>query len=208
MGLFYLNGQTLNQIEPQLNSYVQQSLKQYQDSGALQLYEQKGVDRQEIEASFNRIAHTLVQHLPAIYFIQAAILIALTLYFAAQMARRRGIFKLQKRPFSQEVMPWQLAWLVIAGLALWLLGSADSVMRLTGSNLLVALAPIAAYFGLSIVFYGLNRMGPGRKAWSKALVIMLLFLLTKPILAFLALLGLFDSLLDYRKLRTDKEVSL
>lgn len=209
LGLFYISGDTgINQIEPQINSYVKESLQFYEDSGIFELYGEKGINRAEFESYIYQVVHTTVRHLPALYFLQATLIIVLTLYLASRLARRRGINRLEKQPFSREQMPWQIAWLVIAGLGLWLIGSSESTPRLIGSNLLAVMAPILAYFGLAVLVYKLNGLNRSKKSWITALIVITGIILTLPAIIFLTLLGLFDSLIDYRKLRTDKEVPL
>lgn len=207
LGVFYISGDTgINQIEPQINDYVRESLEVYEDSGLFEL--EGGINRGEFESSIYQVVHTMVRHLPALYFLQAVLIIVLTLYLASRVARRRGINRLQKQPFIREQMPWQIAWLVIAGLGLWLIGNNESTTRLIGSNLLAVMTPVLAYFGLSVLAYKLKRLARPKKTVITALVVVTGIILTLPAIIFLTLLGLFDSLIDYRKLRTDKEVPL
>lgn len=205
IGFMYFFTDSASQIEPQINTYVQETLNMYEDTGVFEFYAQKGIEREEIESAFYQLSRTIVKHLPALYYIQAALMVILALYLAALIARRRGITRLKKLPFLQEVMPWQLAWVVIAGLLFWLAGKEGSALRLLGSNLLVVLAPLLFYFGLAVLFYKVGRMNPRSKRWIIVIAVIILVVMTIPAFIFLALLGLFDSLIDYRKLRTDKE---
>lgn len=207
--LFYLNGDSgLKQLEPQIDHYVQESIELYEDTGIFERYAEQGLNRSEFESSMYKAVHVMVQHLPALYFLQAVVIMLLSLYLAFRLARNRGINQLQKRPFRCEQMPWQAAWLVIAGLGFWLAGSSGSILRLIGSNLLTIMTPILAYFGLSVLAYKLNQVNYPRKRWLIALIIIIAAIFTLPAVIFLTLVGLFDALIDYRKLRIDKEVPL
>jgi len=209
LGLIYLNGDNgITQVEHQINNYVKENLELYENSGAFELYRDTGMSEAEFESSLYKIVHVMVQHMPALYFLQTIMITAITLYLASRLARRRGLNRLEKRPFAGEQLPWQFAWVVIAGLGLWLTGQEESTMRLIGSNLLAVMAPVLAYFGLSVLAFKLNNVHPFRKPWLTVLIVITAIFLTLPVLIFLILLGLFDSLIDYRKLRTDKEVPL
>ena len=110
-----------------------------------------------------------------------------------------------KRPYDQEVMPWQLVWVVIAGLSLWLIGREEmSLVYYTGSNLLVVLVPIAVYFGLATVIYKLKQRKTSTRNWIITFLVIITVIFPLSAIIFLAVVGLFDSLLDHRKLRVEK----
>ncbi|HEX3011877.1 MAG TPA: DUF2232 domain-containing protein [Syntrophomonadaceae bacterium] len=208
IGFIYIDTDTAKQFNTKIDNYIKANLESYERSGIFELYDQQGIEKSQIEASFYKTAQAIVKHLPALYLLQAILLIVFTLYFASRLARYRGIHRLDKLPFTCEMMPWQIAWLVIGGLLFWLMGESGSNLQLVGSNVLTVLAPISAFFGLSVIAYKLNLLKPSSKRRGILILVILIIFLTIPAFIFLALLGLFDSLLDYRKLRTDKEVPL
>jgi hypothetical protein len=111
-----------------------------------------------------------------------------------------------KKPFGEEVMPWQFAWGLILALSLWLLDR-DNMTSIyyVGSNLLVIFGMIALYFGLSSLAYRWGIMNPRSRKWILTIFILASVSFPLPTIIFTGLLGLFDSLLDYRKVRKKEE---
>jgi len=80
-----------------------------------------------------------------------------------------------------------------------------SAIYYAGSNILLISVPIALYYGLAAIVYMIRRF---QKRTRKILVIVLVvlsLLFTASAIIFLTVIGLFDSLLDYRRLRTKEE---
>ena len=74
-----------------------------------------------------------------------------------------------------------------------------------GSNILWTLVPIAVYFGLATIVHKIA----GRRRSARVLIILGIIFLTLALplsaIIFLSIIGLFDSLVDFRKLRTGQE---
>lgn len=202
MGLIYLNtGEIgMTEMEAQLGSYLQDTL---QESGFFDIYEERGISNAEIE---ERLLSSIVRHLPAFYYLQAIMVVFFMLLLASFLSLKRSIQRLKKKPYVQEIMPWQLVWVVITGLGLWLWGKDQAnTIYYIGSNILLVMAPITIYFGLATVVY---KLGYKKAAGSKLIIVLIIILsIVFPLsaLIFLGLIGLFDSLLDYRKLRLKGE---
>jgi len=80
-----------------------------------------------------------------------------------------------------------------------------SAIYYAGSNILLITVPIALYYGLAAVVYKVRRY-QGRIRRVIAIVLVVLSLLfTASAIIFLTVIGLFDSLLDYRRLRAKEE---
>lgn len=208
LGLSYYNlgDARIHTLEKELQAYTQESLEWSEDNGFLAFYEERGISRAEVEKAFTSLAETVFNHLPAIFFLQAILFVYLILYFSSLLARKRKLPILQHRPFSEEIMPWQLTWLVIAGLACWLLGRDQmKLVYYTGSNILFVMLPITVCFGTSHLVYRLQHWQGKTKIWMIVLIVFLTLFFTLSAIIFIGLIGLFDSLLDYRKLRTKKE---
>lgn len=208
LGLSYYNlGDTgINTLEKEMQAYSQESLEWSDDNGLIAFYEERGISRAELEQAFTSLTKTIFNHLPALFCLQAILLVYLILYFSSLLAQKRKLPILQRRPFSEEIMPWQLAWLVIAGLACWLLGRDEmQLIYYVGSNILFVMVPITVYFGTSHLVYRLKHWPGKSKKWIIALIVILTLFFTVSAIIFIGLMGLFDSLLDYRKLRKKKE---
>jgi uncharacterized membrane protein YhaH (DUF805 family) len=89
---------------------------------------------------------------------------------------------------------------------LWLAGRYfdHSLAYQGGLNLMVIMAPMAIYFGFSTVSWRVKRLNDRIRKWVAILLVILGIVLLPSALIFLALVGLFDALLDYRKLISGK----
>ncbi|MDD4802076.1 MAG: DUF2232 domain-containing protein [Syntrophomonas sp.] len=204
---FYLGETQMQDIQMQAEEYMQENLSISNNSGLYKFYEEKGISREEIGNSITRVVQGLVKHLPAFYYLQTLLTVVIILALSTYICRAKNIPALKKRQFSEDVMPWQFVWGVIFALSLWLWGRDEMTsIYYVGSNLLVILATIAMYFGLASLAYRWNRLKPGKKRLVPIIFIMAGLFFTLPTIMFIGLLGIFDSLLDYRKMRSKEEV--
>lgn len=205
--VYFSTGQIgIQEMEKQLNIYLQENEQQFEQSGLIELYEQRGISREQLEDSMQHMVKSFARHLPAFYYLQAILAAFFMLILAAGLCHKAGLERLKKRPFKYEIMPWQLAWVVIAGLALWLLGRAQmNSLYYTGSNILVVMLPISVYFGLAAVAFKLKQQKPVHQKWITIILIILSVLFLPSATVFFSVIGVFDALLDYRKLRLEKE---
>lgn len=196
----------IGELETQLHTYIEESLQTYDEAGIFDFYQERGISRDELENTLSKVVNALAWHLPAFYYLQAILAVFFMLFFAAYASQKRHNDRLKKRPYDQEIMPWQMVWVIILGLGLWLWGRDEfSYIYYAGSNLLVVLTPIAVYFGLAIAIFKLKQY-PARSRRNLTIVLIILTLVF-PVSAiiFFAVIGMFDSLLDFRKKRTPKE---
>ncbi|MDD3363460.1 MAG: DUF2232 domain-containing protein [Syntrophomonas sp.] len=197
----------INSMQTEVEKYMQESLViSGDDSSFLKLYEEQGISQEEMKNSIALVARGLVMHLPAFYYLQVMLTVLIILNISTYISRKRSLPILMKRPFSEDIMPWQFAWGIIIALSLWLWGRDEmTALYYVGSNLLVILATVTVYFGFSGLAYRWVNMNPGSKKWILTIFIIVSLAFTLPAIIFIGLLGLFDSLLDYRKLRSKKE---
>lgn len=208
IGFIYLTtgGVGIGQLEKQLDNYFVESWEQYEKSGAIDFYEQQGIEKEEIKAQVKDSIHSAAQYLPALFYLESISIVLIVMYLSSYLSRKRQITRLVKKPYTLEIMPWQGAWVVIAGLALCLWGrDNNAALYLTGSNILLICTVITSYFGLSVLTYKIKQMQPTAQKIAALILIVLSIIFALSAIIFLALLGLFDSLLDYRKLRNQKE---
>lgn len=194
------------EMEKQLNLYLQENMQEFEQSGIIELYEKRGIDREELENGIKQMVKTTARHLPAFYYLQAILATFFMLFLPAFLYRQADLERLKKRPYVNEIMPWQLAWVVIVGLALWLLGRAEmNSLYYAGSNVLVVMVPVSVYFGLSAVIFKLRQQNAIYRKWYAIALIMLSIFFLPSAVIFFSIIGVFDGLLDYRKLRLEKE---
>ncbi|HQA07796.1 MAG TPA: DUF2232 domain-containing protein [Syntrophomonadaceae bacterium] len=196
----------MEQVEQQMEAQVEETIKYYEDSGLMELYEKQGLSSEEVKKALLSFMRAAVRHLPAFYYLQAIMAVFFMLFLASFWGQKRNLNRLIRKPFDQEIMPWQMAWVVIVGLVLWLWGRDQlSAIYYAGSNILLITVPIALYYGLAAVVYKVRRY-QGRIRRVIAIVLVVLSLLfTASAIIFLTVIGLFDSLLDYRRLRAKEE---
>ena len=208
MGLsyIYLGNEGVNDLKTSINAIAQNSMEWADQSGFMQFYEQRGISRTEMKQAYTSLAHYMFIFTPAILCLQALIAVYLIIYLSSLWARKKKMMILVRNPFSEEIMPWQLSWVVIAGLACWLLGHDQmNWLYYSGANILAVLAPITIFYGFAQLGYWLKRWPAKNKKWIVSLIVLLSLVFTVPTIIFIGLIGLFDSLLDYRKLRRKKE---
>ncbi len=207
MGMVYYQNGDLRQenLKKEFKRYIEPSMQFYEKEGLLKFDQETGFTRQELEKSMAQYIDFISRHLPAIFYLQAVMVIFFTLLLAAFVNRRRGDERLKKKPYSEEIMPWQLVWVAIGGLALTLWGKNRSVpVFYSGTNILAVIMPIACYFGLAAVIFQLQRTREVYRRWlTAALVVLSIFFLPSAVV-FLSIVGLFDALLDYRRIRIEK----
>ncbi|MDD4172327.1 MAG: DUF2232 domain-containing protein [Syntrophomonas sp.] len=206
IGLAYYNNGDVNTLHTELNQYLEDSIELAEESGFIELYEQQGISPEEMKNILAGAAQWFFMHLPALYYLQAILAVFLVLTLSAYISRKRNLPILTHKPFAEEIMPWQFVWAIIIALALWIWGRDQMTnMYYVGSNLLVVGAPVTVYYGLSSLKYQWMRITPRAQRWALIIFIMNMLVFTLPATIFIGLWGLFDSLLDYRKLNHKKE---
>jgi len=202
----YLGNEAVENIKSGISTAEENSMTWAEQSGYMDFYEQRGISREEIKEAYNDLAHILLVFTPALLCMQALMAIFLIIYFSSLLFNKKHLPVLERRPFNKEIMPWQLSWVVIAGLACWLLGRDQmNWLYYSGANILAILVPITIFYGCAVLVYWLQRLPAKSKKWIVTLVVLLGLFFSVPTIIFIGLIGLFDSLLDYRKIRRKKE---
>jgi len=208
LGLSYYSADDLQlrTMQIEIEEYVQQKIYIPGNSEIWKIYEDQGIGQEEIKERLAKLPWLIYTHLPAFYCLEGILAVYIVLSLSAFISRKKRLPILTRRSFREEIMPWQFSWVIIIALALWLWGRDEmNFLYYVGSNLLVLAAPIVVYYGFSVLVYRWRIMQSRNKRWALILFVMLFLFLTIPAIIFIGLLGLFDSLLDYRKLRRKKE---
>ncbi|SHH21585.1 Predicted membrane protein [Thermosyntropha lipolytica DSM 11003] len=207
-GLYMVTGDIgIKEMEQEFKIKWEESLKNYEENDFWEMYEKQGITKEKLEQEITRITRIVAKHLPSFYYLQAIMAAFFSLFLASFWSLKKGMGILQRKPFTEEVMPWQLTWLVILGLALLLIGDKSgntSFLYYTGSNLLAVMFPISVYYGLSTLIYRIQHMPVRIRRWVIVFLLVMTLLLSFSILVFVALVGIFDALIDYRKLNKKK----
>lgn len=191
----------------EFNIFMQEALDNFEDSDLFNIYEEQGITKEDIQESFEEMVTIIFKHLPAVYYIQAIMVIFFMLILAQRLSQTFANQRLRKKAFNKEIMPWQLVWVFIAGLGLWIWGRGQATaIYYIGSNILAVMIPITIYYGLAVALYLLSKIRKRKNIWITVLIIFSVVVFTAPLIILLVLMGLFDSLMDYRKIRIPEEV--
>lgn len=190
------------QIQKEFGLNVDQLIAAYKKSGALE-QASTGLSDAEIRTTMQQSLQMFFQLLPGISVI-AATITALTNYrFAHRYFTKGGITLPKVLPYRQWRLPWYIIWATILGLAGVIFGPPESILLLSGRNLLVVSGFLGVLIGISIVAYYLSRSKiPGL---IKGLLIVFLVLNGIFSLAFIMMIGVFDPIINFRRLGVKTE---
>jgi hypothetical protein len=165
-------------------------------TGLSQYYASQGLTEAVLLEAFRSFMRGLAVLRPALYIIESWMRILIALLLVRLVLGSKGYHEVE--PFETRQMPWQLDWIMIMGLILWLAGKQwnyDSLYA-AGANVLFLMLPIGFYFGLSLLLYIYHRWGS--RVWLMGAIIIFTIVLPFHCLLFITVLGIFDPLIDYR----------
>lgn len=167
-------------------------------SGFSEYYDAQGLTQPVIKELFHNFLQGLAGLRPGLYILEDWVRILLGIVMGKFLLRRRGL--LFSPPFTMQRMAWQLDWVIIVGLALWLVGQQWNLglINQTGANLIFLMTPIAFYFGLSLTVYLIRHWKV--RPWLLVIIALATIFLPTQAFLFVTILGVFDPLIDYRNL--------
>lgn len=188
------NGLNVNElIAIQIDHNIAESLKLYETMkfGA----EQIAVLRQSSEV----LKTFFLNSYTGLYGVFATFMVLFNYLFSRNVLKRLGILVSDESPFTEYSFPDMLVWGVILGGGLWTLGG--DPLNILGLNLSIFFIAIYGIQGFAILFFYINKT-----KLSKFAKVVLLFLsaMLPLILLLIALLGVFDTWFDFRKLKQKK----
>lgn len=196
----------IEELESELNQSAAESIGIYEQMGIFDIYERMGVSQEEFENSLRNTTSVFARHLPAIFYNQAIITVFFMLLLASYLSRKQNIERLKKKSYREESMPWQLVWIAIGAMGLWIWGRDDlNYIYYTGSNILWIIVPIAIYYGFSTIVYKISEHKQSTRVYMIIGLILMLIIFPLSAIIFVSIIGLFDSLVDFRKLRMRQE---
>jgi hypothetical protein len=189
----------LHSIETAFADYFNHTfLPTLEISGFSEYYDSQGLTKPMLKELFQNFLQGLAGLRPGLYILESWIRILLGVAFAKFLLRKQGwIFS---PPFSLQRMAWQLDWVIILGLALWLSGQqwSQGLITQTGANVIFLMTPFAFYFGLSLTAYLIRHWKI--RPWLLVIIGLATIFLPTQALLFITMLGVFDPLIDYRNL--------
>ncbi|AFV03986.1 hypothetical protein UNSWDHB_1117 [Dehalobacter sp. UNSWDHB] len=170
-------------------------LQFYEQQGLFSAFQEQGISIEQFESTLRTMVPVYYQLMPAFAGIFAMLEVGLVYLFF-----RIFSFGNKLKPFSLWRMPWYAVWLAIIGIAAYLGGDyfANSILRITGMNVMTVAASITSIIGLSCLAYLIKSL-----KFSHLLIwiIVIIVAFVSPFF-FICLIftGLFDLVFNFRKI--------
>lgn len=143
--------------------------------------------------------------IPSTLAIVAIIRAFLTYIVATRILRKMNFRVATLPPFSQWRLPWYSIWSLILGLGMSLVGDQYKIKLVAdvGKNLVFVVLPLFLVIGIAVIshFFKTWQIPP----WFKVLLVITAFINFSASLVVLVFIGLFDSVLSFRKWTRPKE---
>ena len=196
--LFFLAlSKNMGPLEMVLN-YLQSQLKV-----TIRAYEEMGIPKEnaiELEAYTKAFIATILKIYPSLIIIGTGFTVWLNVVIAKPLFRLGNLEYPAFTPTDRWQAPDSMVWgVIVAGFALFL--SSGSI-KLLAINALIIIMTIYLFHGLSIVLFFLNRH---RVATWMRIGIYVLIIIQQLFFVVLALVGLFDQWIDFRKIHRRME---
>jgi uncharacterized protein YybS (DUF2232 family) len=198
----FFAGMTKNQsLGDVILGYFQSNLSEY-----VKIYESSGLDQEklaQVKQAFSLLSKLIARVYPAIIIIGTGLLVWINVVLSKPLFHMGKISYPSFSDADKWSAPELLVWGTIgSGFALFLPATG---IRFVAENVLLVLFVIYVFHGLSIVMFFFNTRGMPR--WAR-IGIYALIILQQLFLILLAVIGLFDQWVDFRKLRkkTDPEL--
>jgi uncharacterized protein YybS (DUF2232 family) len=170
-------------------------LQFYEQQGLFSAFQEQGISTEQFESTLRTMVPVYYQLMPAFAGIFAMFEVGLVYLFF-----RIFSFGNKLKPFSLWRMPWYAVWLAIIGISTYLGGDyfANSILRITGMNVMAITALITSIIGLSCLAYLIKGL-----KFSHLLIwiIVVMVAFVSPFF-FICLIftGLFDLVFNFRKI--------
>jgi uncharacterized protein YybS (DUF2232 family) len=196
--LFFLAlSRNMGPLEMAVN-YLQSQLKV-----TIEAYEEMGIPKEnaiELEAYTKVFIATILKIYPSLIIIGTGFAVWLNVVIAKPLFRVGNLDYPAFAPADRWQAPDNMVWgVIVAGFALFL--SSGSI-KLLAINALIIIMTIYLFHGLSIVLFFLNRH---RVATWMRIGIYVLIIIQQLFFVVLALVGLFDQWIDFRKIHRRME---
>lgn len=176
------------------------TLEQYRQAGLLETLARQGITEADIRTYLQSAVQLLWQLTPGFAALGAMLEYSVVSYFFARWA------PLEDKPFPGLGflrLPWFAIWGVNLGMIAYLLGDQEKwpVIRLFGMNLMLIYAGLALVLGSSVFLYYLRLSS--LSGFAKGILLFGSFMFILITVINLILIGLFDCVLNFRRLPED-----
>ncbi|MDS1030560.1 YybS family protein [Bacillota bacterium LX-D] len=202
LGLFFaLAG--FSPLQFDLQGVVNSSLQMYRQMGVLEKFSQKGISEAELRQMVTQMVTFIQAVIPAYMLLSSLANALLSLLLSRKILQKLRIPIPKAAPFSQWKLPWYFIWPFILGLGAWLFTDylGWPPLKTVGQNIVIFYFPIFTFIGIAVVKYYFQKID----LLLIKLGLILLAVFNLPVsISFLILLGMFDTVLDYRRLGKSK----
>lgn len=185
-----------------MQKLINAMLDQYRQTGMLATLNQQGMSETELLADLQQMVQFLFLFVPGLTALGSIIEYSLARY----LFTRWFTPKAKHLPLSSFFrLPWFAIWGVNLGIASYLIGDQWNwiPLRIFGMNLMFVYAFLAFGIGSSIFLY--NLRSPFLSGFFKAVLVLMSFLYFQVTIISLILLGLFDLVLNFRRLPEENQ---
>lgn len=189
----------LHQGVPQesIQSLIQTIVDQYRQSGMIETFQQQGLSEAEIRSLLEQVVNTIILITPGLAAILGLVEWGVVYYFFARWFPEPGR---EYRSFTQWRLPWYAVWGINLAVASYLMGDQYQwiALRSFGINLMLVYGAVALFLGSAI--YSFYLKSPWMSGLLKVILIISSFIYIQVTVVCLTLLGLFDLVLNFRRL--------
>jgi len=199
---FLIMGGTFANLETTSRETAHAMIEAYRQAGVLENMTQGEMTPEELADAMVRMMMVL---LPGALVIGGVISAFINFMLSKAVVKRLGLYSPYLPPFRRWQLPWYMVWGFIVGLGLWLLGDYLAVRWLVvaGQNTLYVFLPILFIIGLAVATFFFYRWT--WPAFFKVMVLMLAVLYFPIAVMTLIMIGLLDTLFNYRKITGNEE---
>lgn len=174
----------------------------YSDASVAQLALSQGMS---VSAYVKELSTMLSELLPSFYFLSVMLVAAVNYLVAQAYLKKSSAFIVSLPAFREWHLPWWLLWGMVVALFLLVLGNGIHLNALTvaAKNLFTCFAPFFLVAGVALLRYYFVRWRLG--GGFQALIWILLFIFISFGAVFLVLIGLADTILNYRAASEQKK---
>lgn len=189
----------LHQGIPQesIQGLIQSIVDQYRQSGMIETFQQQGLSEVEIRSLLEQVVNTIILITPGLAAILGVVEWGAVYYFFARWFPEPG---LEYRSFTLWRLPWYAVWGMNLAVASYLIGDQYQWMTLRsfGINLMLVYGAVALTLGSTIFSFYLKS--PWISRLLKVVLIISSLIYIQVTVVCLTLLGLFDLVLNFRRL--------
>lgn len=192
--------QEMNQFQSEIEKNPTEFLQMNSQAGIIGT--QPGqLSESELLEWLDRMITLMIQLAPGITVVTGTIAVVANYYLACRYLKNRRLSVPDDLSLATWRAPWYVIWVMISGLLLYLVGGGQGIAGVIGKNLIFVSGFFSLAMGIAILKYYLARAG--LSTFLKILIIFTLVMTATVSIIILAIIGLFDPIVNFRRLSAD-----